>query len=382
MICSICAITCRHRSLTVFFGTLLIFSKEPGILLYSLLISPYLVHDALNRRLSLKSIYPYLTPLLLFILYYIFTRGNLWANEGTFTWDNNGYNCFGLNDKTIRTRLLEMFVLNFSWIFSITAITAILLATKKKPTGIMSVNIISLLLAFSGYAALNLLFIGPVVPRYIICSIFFMTMFFYFSFKVITTTRIPFLVVSCIVIVLNLAQTFKTIDPVSKYFFGTFSFGSNNILKIGFPGDYGGSRFVYNNEFTVINKLYNSFNKAINITGETNLIIGKDDWDNCFIGSYEDNNIYIDSTTLTRTHRSTGSFQPHLYQIGQPVESLPRTAYYIHTPWSEANWNSAQDNNLVYLQQYYAIDVSEEITYNGYSIKYYKLRKKQPATLT
>jgi len=377
LILTLYSLISQKNSLTVFFGILLVFSKELGVLLYASLIIPYLVKLNL-KKFNPKLSFLYILPILFFLSYYIYKQGVLWSVEadGTIKWNNSGYNCFGINSNIILTRLKEIFILNFSWIYSTSfVIGTINLLIKKKiyifkhPFPYFYWSVLS---AFSSYLIYALIFIGPVVPRYIAVSIFFMTILFYLIISTNLNYKTQLWIIT-LCIALNLLQSNSTIDPVSKLVFGTYKFGKHSILKVGYSGNFGGSRITYNNEYMIVNQLFNKFNKAININENTNLIFGFYDWDNTFNGSYNQKNIYISKNNLQRTHKKEGSFQPHIYLMENTENDHLQTAYYVYTPWSEIYWGSDNNKEIDYLKKFYNIGPEKIIEIDGYSIKYYPL---------
>jgi hypothetical protein len=167
---------------------------------------------------------------------------------------------------TIEAYLVGIGALSFMWIPTLVIIaapTAWLLCGvigPKRPAGPFSSNVVaflSALLLTSTYALTRFeTFVN--VRYFLVLAPIILTLFYVASERLIAhgATRRVLLGVCC---VLFLASNYRTIDPVSQAYFGTFSFGSHEVLDMTAPtGECCGNgrdQLVYNLEFTKLGDL-------------------------------------------------------------------------------------------------------------------------------
>ncbi len=377
---SIYALLYKRMALFVFFATILVFSKEPGVLLYFLFVIAYLCtsNNEPGGRIhghTAKQIFCLSLPLLFFVAYLFSTGGLLWG-AGSVKWNGAEFNAFGLNYWVMKERFGQMFILNFSWIQTL----LILLFVVKSFFGSVGAGLPNISLSserqsmlksfvfvYLGFIFFNLLYITHTNPRYVLPSVFFMLIFCYHA--LINTfqkkkTRIAILFV---LLILSLMQTFKTIDPLSKVFFGTTIIGKQQLLDIG-PGD----GLTYNAEYLVIDKLLDKLNKSINITKDTKIILSEVDWFTHFNGAGPYTSVYIDRDTLKRIFKTENAFQPETFYVWDINEkNKPESAYYVYMFWV-----GDKDAELTYLKKYYEIMEPKILEHHGYYFEIYSMKVK------
>lgn len=272
--------------LVVLSGSLLVFSKESGIILYLSFVAALYI-PAIITRLTTAQIKPirnkrcYILPILFLGLYflvrYFFAQPLLFSANGYGSFINIVKELFEPDLKITWARLLQIFVLNFNWVISATVVLYLirLLSIRKLPhfekTGGQSSHLMIVLLIFSSYVYTSIfLFKAAVHPRYIVVSLFFLLLFFAKAIVEIISNRIIRVVFICIYLLFVVQQNFKSVDWVSNKLFGTYNFGTHKIVKTDalIINPYGhGPRdlMAYNLEYTVIDKLVNKLYKTINI---------------------------------------------------------------------------------------------------------------------
>ena len=388
--------------------------------------SHYINGQPLTLWPSLYRITCLLLPAIAFKAFSIARKGAMWADDAGLKWDSNGWNCFGFNPRVMANRAGEIFVLDFHWVpFAIALIVLLigvgrhiekrntvavadtLTATDNEQTytaapvaepieaaasetieeNIYSQNtdsqhlesrcwgMLPILFSFAAFLAFNITYITFIIPRYVVPGGFFLLMGLVFALQFgIQLQRIRLGILS-LVFVLFFAQTFRTIDPLSKLAFGTAPFNNHVILQIDSPGEAVGNGFVYNAEFTAVDKLFNMMAKAIPLKPDTQLIAWEaDGWYPWFFNG----GVFVDPTTLKRTLDWRGTFHfnviaIHLLQTS-PETQPPQNAYYVYMPWL-SKFSNEQDE-LTKLTKFYQIGPMQEVGYQGYTLRFYQLTRK------
>ncbi|MEW5755537.1 MAG: hypothetical protein AB1810_04480 [Pseudomonadota bacterium] len=158
---------------------------------------------------------------------------------------------------------------------------------KKPPTEVENRwwGMLPIFFAFATFLAFNMTYITFIIPRYVVLSGFFLLMCAIFAMHFgIHSQRVRISIMS-VILVLFIAQTFRTVDPLSKLAFGTAPFNDHEILQIDSPGEAVGNGFVYNAEFSAVDKLFNMMAKAIPLRPDTQIIAWETDpWYPWFFG--------------------------------------------------------------------------------------------------
>jgi hypothetical protein len=214
-------------------------------------------------------------PIMLFIAYMIFFPPQFSA--GT-SWKNTLDQVLGekLLDGFVISHVVSLMVLNFNWLLSVVVLAVFLLGLKHRTKGLNTKNagfkrpleriffyVFFLLSLFLLTRIKNFNF-----PRYMLLILpIFIVIFtdsFLRLFKKNRTLRIVYLTLALILIYLS---SFRTLDPVSKTVYGTFRFGSHDLLNMRRYDEprpyYGCNEIVYNYEFTQLlfltNRIVRSF---------------------------------------------------------------------------------------------------------------------------
>ncbi len=232
-------------------------------------------------------------------------------------------------------------------------------------------GILPVLLSFLAFVAFNISYITYIIPRYVVPSGLFLIIFTvlatHFAFKS-QRTRLSILVV---IFLLFTIQTFRTIDPLSKLAFGTAPFGKHEILQIDSPGEAVGNGFVYNTEFTAVDKLFNLMQKAMPIKPDTQIIAwNADNWYPWFYMG----GVYVDPKTLNRTIDWRGTFHYNVINITDlHLSQAPAEAFYVYMPWLSKFSNEQVE--LTQLSVIYKISEPTEVGFQGYNLRFYHLTR-------
>lgn len=244
---AICMFLYKKYFWFVIFSILMIFSKETGILIFGSFIGLYfliieikrLIH---SRKLDYKKILTFIIPILLFILYLSSNHWKLWSNTGStsitgsssFVWNDNGFFNFGLNSINVSTRLVQMFVMNFSWILSAIIMLSIfksqvfgeniLANLSDERRDLIRIFIWTMVI----FVIFNLIYIVMPFSRYVVENAFFLTLISYVCLDYLlpkfSKIKIAILVALSL---LFISQTFKMIDPSVQILYGKRQMANN-----------------------------------------------------------------------------------------------------------------------------------------------------------
>lgn len=251
-------------------GTLLVFTKESGFMLYGVsvfLFIPLMIFNdpsVLGEKVKLlMRTIVLIIPVLLFGIYMIFVPYTQIGN----TWTDGIMKMFQFNtwSGVILAQFISLFIINFNWIISLIILINVAVIGV---VGIRALTSKAVLLTpnYNRYEGLYfaVLFLAilyfltriPFVnnPRYMLPAL--PVMIILFGGSLITVLRKQPLITITLTIVLALftVSSFRTVDPVSKKIMGTFKFGSHEMLQMSRFEDlkygYGRDQLVYNFEFT------------------------------------------------------------------------------------------------------------------------------------
>jgi hypothetical protein len=347
------------RSILFFFWSLmLVFTKETGIYIYLALISAYFIVRIINKRTLLgwgktisQKVVVFL-PVIIFGLYLIYTRGRLWNDNDyvkfNFIWSDSCTFCFGLNPLNIKTRIFQMFIMNFSWLMSLGILITILkifvflLKPLKHITKVKLDMIITLVIVFFAFIALNLVMVVMNFSRYVVPSVFFLTILFYISTHILFNRHFfARLTVLLTLLILITIQVFNAIDPSAQILFGTNYIGKHKSSPIFAFND----AQIYNSQFTFLD-------------GYTDMINDKVPNGSCIINDL-----------------ATSYYFTHLKSVGY-IENLNKTKNsnctkytYVFVPWM-SNEKTVHINE----GKIYNIMGTESLDYKGYPVIFYHLQ--------
>lgn len=344
-----------------------------------------------SHKKNSKEIYLLIPFIVFFVMKIVNDLINARGMNGFF-WNNNGFNCFGLNPGIIKDRFYQVFIVNFQWIFLVTICLFLLKILYerlflKNRILLRSSKYLVFILPFAAYLFFNFIFITYAHPRYISALLFLEIMLFYLAISQLVKQNKFRIIILLAILLLNLISIFKTLDPITLavYKDRQFNFGKHKMVHMG-RNPLNGMLFhddsiLYNGQFIFIDLLLNKFNKEYNITENDNVLFSDERWDIGFdqYGGEEFNEngytIYIDNISKKRTFRTKHSFVPTAYyKIANDIfkyDLLPDKGYYLSFMWS-----ATDRSNLSKLKQIYNVLNEKVIESSGYTLNVYEIQKK------
>lgn len=396
----------RKFTLSMLFGIGLVFSKEIGVGLYTASLLTYSITHFPFRRLRLKTLLKSISslwfmgvPILLFLMR-ILVKGfilkqEVWYHKLNPLTASMHENAFGTEALTrvSYSYLSGIFVINFNWILTLGILLgllklgySVLNRQKEEQCRISRLRLLFLYVLFIFSVILvnifrtftNLRYFIAVYPQMII-------LFIASSVMLIHSSRLRRIILATAAALFFLSL-FRTVDPLSKRIYGTFRFGTHEMLKATTISKeccgWGRDQLVYNLEYTNIHYLLNQFYQDIRPDEHTN-----------FAHPPEDDQILgkIDRKTFTRTYSAQNSFDPDNFTYLETYLAFkPKEMYYIILPNTPDGEKLVMYDNSVNMYNflknnksdktydyYYNIDSAKTYSRSGYAIKVFKLRIKE-----
>lgn len=281
-----------HRTLTILFGLLLCFSKETGTLAYALMLALYAAFTVRittgswrERAERLAPLAVTVIPLVLFAFYVLTwheTRAEpvIWKHgwqKGTI----DGFNFFDLSDPIFLSYAAGIFVLGFGWVVSLILSTDLVVGAVRMARRLPARDV-----AGADRNMLAFMIVLTVALTYLLTSFRTWSNLRYFAllyplilllgYASLTRLRLPVLARSGVMIALVLlfvAATGHSIDPVSRAVYGTFDAGQKPMYRMSsitheYPGP-GRDELVYNFEFTGYHDVQNALFSTLPVTDST-----------------------------------------------------------------------------------------------------------------
>ena len=256
------------------FGLALVFTKEPGVLLYALatglwaLISVARREGTVPEKLRrLARAWPLSLPLAAFGGFMVFrSRGGvdpLWHNFGHVSLLDT-FTTFRLLDQSFIGQLLGIFVLQFAWLATLIAlprwirmaVRAALALGPGQPPALFYFDALlfaATLLLTRYQTFLNLRYYVAAYPLLLVCA--------FAGLRELSPARLPRLTTLGVLAVLFFASALRTVDPVSKAAMGTVRFGEHEMLDMtratGECCGHGRDQLCYNLEHLHLHSLEN-----------------------------------------------------------------------------------------------------------------------------
>lgn len=310
----------------------------------------------------------------------------------TFSWNNDGFNCFGFNLRHIYEIIVQLGILNYSWILWLVTfgiVIYLLVRGKKRKCQIEFGNLAGLLGGGVIYAVFTSLYITYTIYRYHVFWILGTGILFcVFVHEVFRKWKLWKAVVPAAVLMLILGtQTFRNTDPIGRKFVRAANTGKGNMLFSSGGADYFGDYLVYNYEYTWIDKVMDAAlaeagldEKTIVITMYSNI------WGLQIDGNGSFYHVKWDPEKQTRTEREEGTMEistmyldwmtdDYVYEAAVLNDEgiVKDKAVVLFYPYYEEN----QDYVLSVLSRYYAIGEKKEVeNYDGV-VTYYTLDLRQ-----
>lgn len=180
----------------------------------------------------------------------------------SFTWNNEGFNCFGINKAYIMEHLKQLFVMNYAWILwaciIVFVVIVIVLVGKKQITSVNIGNLSGTMGAGVIYSLFVCLYITHPIYRYnviwvLISGVLFIILFHLVTEKVSVWKWIIPLGICTFVVG---SQSIINTDPISKRVIDTVDTGKRDLLFSSGGSNYYGDYLVYNYEYSWLDKAF------------------------------------------------------------------------------------------------------------------------------
>jgi hypothetical protein len=189
----------------------------------------------------------------------------------------------------------------------------------------------------------------------------------FIALMVFIQQRIVRIVILSIMAALSLASNFRTIDPLSRWVFGTFDFGNHKMLDVAsIFGDSRRDELVYNLEYMNLQYLTNIAAEHLPIDRDSIIFIGGVDGSQWPFAVQAQNSHGVPFTYrfAVRFFADKKNMTPEkMREYGNPS-----VFYFFAFP------NNENGPNLNYLKDHYPLIGGQEFDYKGYRMKVYAFR--------
>ena len=265
----------RRLALAAAAGVLLVFSKEVGVLLYGVMLASfcyfYVARAQLAGREKLRALlgrWPLGIAPVLFVSFYVYKATVagplLWTASETAKPANllRAFTSFSLLDLSFLGNVRGIFLLNFNWILTLPVAALVIWRVVQFGCGlrrgapshaparelgyVLTLFFVVFLLLTRFPTYINLRYMLPVYPL--------LLLFFIHALCVFLRNHKLRVALLAVTLVLIFASNFWTFDPLSKKAYGTFRFGSREMINMtrttGECCGYGRDQLVYNLQYT------------------------------------------------------------------------------------------------------------------------------------
>lgn len=334
----------------------IIFSKETGILIYVSITSSFILLFEYKRlgfsRRILTDFVIYIIPLLVFLLYFYLSGGNMHSYESVqntgnslkLVWDDNGFFTFGLNSKNFFVRFFQLVIMNFGWIGTLIMFssyvksmvfdTSVLHKYSRKVRDLVRF----ILYSSVPFIILTLLFITMEFSRYVVPVVFYFCLLMYVHLRHLVNNKWLRIIILIVLCVLNIIQTFKSIDPSHGMFYGINKIGSVESSPVFGYRD----GLVYNSQFVFVDRLSYAIESIV-----------------------KDEKVIIDTSAEYFFKRIL-----HVGTVKNVAKINDERLVYVYIPWFD-NPNEGLNS----IKDYYSVESQKKIEYKGYYVYLYYLNK-------
>ena len=298
---------------------------------------------------------------------FIFHERAFWGRTSSLVNPYGGVPVPAVEKMTV-SYLYTMFIIQFNWILSIFATGGAIEAILHRRSKRIIFYYFFLLVGFSLLLLQVRIFTNP---RYFLPLYPLLIIMSSYGFIRLISNKVIRRVLMLSVLVLFFLSNFRTFDPISKKLFGTFAFGSHEMLNMtGITGEccgFGRDQLVYNLEYMQIHFILNDIFADIKPDEKSAFIFTS--WEGPYVITR------IDKSTFRRTLKIKNSISieknanPVTWQFELLAEK-PQLLYFIAFP------NVDNKKAFEYFKQYYSVKSIKEYEKGGYAIKLYTLVHK------
>ena len=308
----------------------------------------------------------------LFMLYKVFIRHQpaIWnkLSKDAVTLDYFG------SDGRFVTYLGMIFLLNFNYILTVLwLVLLVVMIVKRNSINDLfqkKLTLLFTLLFISGLVVLTLV-VSWAQPRYVMLLIPFMLLAIAQLSSVLISSKYVRIAGGILLLILFAVEDVRTVDPISKAFFGTFDFGEHKLLNLisrtheenTAPGNYTTTQLTYNLEYLKISPLLNSIYSDIRPTAQTTFVY--EPWTEWLLMNHLDSNYKM-------AYRGSDLVMPRIVTVDDIVRSqnLNPDVYYIELP------NIDNRDLIERLNRFYPFKVSKTYDIDGYQANVIHYQKK------
>jgi hypothetical protein len=380
----------------VLVGTAMAFTKETGVLLYAALIGSHALRLLMDRQseygtwrhriIRVIRLAPLAIPALVFVAYLMYRatlpqEQVLW-NTSTVKQSMVEQLLIPRLDLYLIQYLAMILVLNFAWlpagVLGVDALIGMLRrgqALPRRPVvgaNTAVVGFLTLLLGVVIYCLTRFVTFGFV--RYVLAAVALLPLVGYGALVRLQTPPLARRAALGGYVSLLLVSVVRTIDPVSRQLWGTFSVGDHTLLRMtsitGEPWGAGQEHLVYSLEFTRMLDAVDDALASVTAGPESMLVVpDSSHW-------IKDGDMFgpIDPSTHRRTLARPGTLRASVLTRTAVVDRgvRPRSAWFIAVP------NGAQASETLHdLERFYTIGPERRIG-RGYTVSVYALSRLSP----
>jgi hypothetical protein len=364
----------------------LIFSKETGGAAFAVTMTAYAVAFApaarprTERIAALRSHAPLLAVPLALLTYlvgfHVFRRDqrgwiNSYAPVGVIHDRLDAILNTNLADGGIRSFLVDIFVLNYQWLYTgviVCVLCAALVGVERRrgePIGsyrqhvFLSITLVALVYVVTRYRPTN-------AARYVLLTSPILILAFYQALLSLLAGRVVrlFYLSGCVALVF--LSNFRTLDFVSRSIFGTFGFGSHALLDM--PSLTGGLKLdtlVYNLEFVQLQYLFGDMVRDVRPRPGSVLLMG--------------NAIYNFPPEVDGRSYGLSADPSHAVPLFVAVGDVKRDVLQLHLRregelFFYVAFANADNDQLRNLLKEYALVATKPYRRNGYTLDLYTFR--------
>ena len=359
----------NKRWLAIALALLLAFTKETSFAILPILFAFTAIRQpAGTRRAWVRTNLPVLVVPAIAVLWFIMYKTVVRSEPPFWLYYNSASPAAGQSNTTSVTAsvinfLGLIFVVNFNWLLTATlgsSWVALLLKFRHTKTWQAPAAAGSLLLLLLASTAALLLVRPYSNPRYVMLLVPLMLLASAAPLGILVPNSAIRSGLYAVLLALFAWQNVRTVDPVSRAYFGTIPFGSHQLLNMtartGECCGYGLDQLAYNTEFTRLPRLMALAFADLKFDSATTISMPQRGQRMLFSA--------LDARTSKMTMNTANSFMPNYQEIDQILSAPtpPDTIYYFALP----NFENA--NNLTALAKIYTVSKPHVYTQAGYTL--------------
>jgi hypothetical protein len=311
------------------------------------------------------------------------------------TWDNDGYNCLGIQWQHIITKLKQHFVLNFNWIFVCIIVVGLLILfarfvyktvrrlqkrefkLKSKVEGRNVYKFCGFIFALMAFVAFSCLYITAAMARYNVSGDLLLAMLGFGMLDQIITHWSGMIAGAGVGAMLAM-ECFFTVDPLTLASFKNIHNGATNMVHVGRPdtSSYYGDYLIYNTQYTYIDKAMDSLLAACMYDENFDIILFNDYGGIQIAGNEPLYSYEWDKVRQKRGFNSNANTVTMSYVLGDLMtadDELKDYAIAVFTPYHEVD----MDNAMRILEGIYHVGPRQVVYESQGGIYYYPLVLKE-----